>query len=50
MGPRLWLGIGCIIMAVLVLLICAPDWLVALMISLLLFCLGLWLLGFGHIR
>ncbi|MDO4571904.1 MAG: hypothetical protein Q4C13_00940 [Clostridia bacterium] len=38
------LGVCCILLALLILLICAPSWLVAVIISMLLLALGFWLL------
>ncbi len=41
---RVFLGIGCIVLALLILLLCAPAWFVALLFSALLVVLGLWLI------
>lgn len=42
---RALIGIACILLGILILLICAPEWLVALMIACLLFAIGCWCFG-----
>lgn len=41
---QLFIGIGCIIAAFLLLLLCAPPWFVALLVAGLLVLLGVWLI------
>lgn len=43
-GWRPLVGAGCILLAILILLIWAPSWLIAVIISLLLLSLGFWLI------
>lgn len=45
-GARLLLGIGCVLLGLLILLICAPEWLIGLIIAMLLFGLGFYWIGF----
>ncbi len=42
-STRLLIGIGCIIAAFLLLLLCAPPWFVALLVAALFVLLGIWL-------
>ena len=44
-GARLLLGIGCVLLGLLILLLCAPDWLIGLIVAMLLFGLGFYWIG-----
>lgn len=37
---RTWIGIGCILVGMLLLIVCVPEWLAAFIAALLLFALG----------
>ena len=45
-GARLLLGIGCVLLGLLILLICAPDWLIGLVMAMLLLGVGFYWIGF----
>lgn len=49
-STRVIVGIGCILLGLLILLICAPEWLISLIIAMLLFGLGFYLIGFCRMR
>ena len=42
---RRWIGCGCILVGILLLIICVPEWLTALIVAMLLFMLGAALIG-----